>query len=283
MPVGCLTRYAPKALKLTVRFYWQEAVTMILAAPKPEVTSKSGGSFEILMLKRSKKSSVMPSFFVFPGGAISKEDFDPKWIDLFTRVTGASFVQSVEEKFRISGSRPPILLPGNPVQNPEVKSHFYTGPISREVGLRIAAIRETFEECGILIASPRSAFSSDSQHAQCVDWTTERSLFCPSHLAFPEGLDVTTWRQKVASDASAFLDLCKELSVVPNLWALREWSNWLTPTYMGKGNASGVNRRFDTLSFLCCLDQHPGNADPDNEETTLAQVKVSPGVLECIF
>ena len=243
---------------------------MILAAPKPGTTSKSGRSFEILMLKRSKKSSVIPNFFVFPGGAISKEDFDPKWIDLYTRVTGVSFVQTIEEKFRISGSRPPILLPGNPGQNPDVKPSSDIGPISREVGLRIAAIRETFEECGILIASPTSAFSSDSP----VDWTTEGSLFCQSQLTFPEGLDVTTWRQKVASDASAFLDLCKELSVVPNLWALREWSNWLTPAFVGKENGSGGSGRFDTLYFLCCLNQHPGEADPDNEETTLAQVKV---------
>ena len=267
--------------KQTTRGYWREAATMILTAPQRGASPNSGGSFEILMLKRGKESTFMPSTFVYPGGAISKEDFDNRWIDLYSRVTGEDFVHTVKDQFRISGLRTPIVSPGisgSPIENPDTDSISDTGIISREVGLRIAAIRETFEESGILIASPGSAFQ-----LRDVDWNTERSLCCPSELAFPEGMDVKTWRQRVASDASAFLDLCTELSVVPNLWALREWSNWLTPTYLGKGKGSGVTRRFDTLFFLCCLDQHPGEADPDSEETILAQVKVWPEVLECIF
>ena len=41
---------------------------------------------------------------------------------------------------------------------------------------------------------------------------------------------------------------------MPDIWALNEWSNWLTPVNMGKVHG---NRRFDTMFYLGCLANVP--------------------------
>ena len=44
--------------------------------------------------------------------------------------------------------------------------------------------------------------------------------------------------------------MCQGLECYPDLWALHEWSNWLTPTtFPGK--------RFDTAFYLACLPNVP--------------------------
>jgi len=43
----------------------------------------------------------------------------------------------------------------------------------------------------------------------------------------------------------------KEFGIVPAFWLLDEWSNWLVPTSYKKRS------RFDTLFYLCCLDEMP--------------------------
>ena len=74
----------------------------------------------------------------------------------------------------IQGPRPPVLK----------KS---TTDIPSEVAFRICAIRETFEESGILLLKNLS-----SKHQ--------------SRLSFDE---VQIWREKVYADASNFLNMCR--------------------------------------------------------------------------
>lgn len=58
------------------------------------------------------------------------------------------------------------------------------------------------------------------------------------------------WKNKVHNDATEFLNLCQKLECYPDLWALHEWSNWLTPTYRFK-------TRFDTAFYLVCMPHMP--------------------------
>lgn len=51
------------------------------------------------------------------------------------------------------------------------------------------------------------------------------------------------------NNPSEFLELCKSLKVVPDLWSLYEWSAWLTPTMLPK--------RFQTAFFLVTLNNQP--------------------------
>jgi len=47
--------------------------------------------------------------------------------------------------------------------------------------------------------------------------------------------DLEAWQRRVHNKPSEFLTLCRELKVVPDLWALHEWSAWASPGFMRKG------------------------------------------------
>ena len=63
------------------------------------------------------------------------------------------------------------------------------------MAFRINAIRETFEETGILLT---------------VDPLDQKQLD-------PE------WRDRVHNNPSEFISLCKHLNVCPDIWSLNEW------------------------------------------------------------
>lgn len=72
--------------------------------------------------------------------------------------------------------------------------------------------------------------------------------------------DLEKWQKLVRSDSSKFFQLCQMLKMVPNVWALFEWSNWLTPINVG-------HKRFDTIFYICCFLQRP-QVFVDNAEVT---------------
>ncbi|XP_012588626.1 PREDICTED: nucleoside diphosphate-linked moiety X motif 19, mitochondrial [Condylura cristata] len=71
----------------------------------------------------------------------------------------------------------------------------------------------------------------------------------PPAMSGPPGLDA--WRARVRKDPRHFLHLCADLDCTPDIWALHDWSSWLTPF-----TREGL-RRFDTAFYLCCLHQAP--------------------------
>ena len=75
-------------------------------------------------------------------------------------------------------------------------------------------------------------------------------------------VDLSLWRNKVREDASAFMELCLETNLCPDLWSLYEWWDWLTPISVG-------HKRCDTMFYLCCLDQQPKVVLDNSEVTTL--------------
>ena len=111
--------------------------------------------------------------------------------------------------------------------------------------MRISAIRETFEESGILLLSKNSGLLSDS------------NLPCRNELE--------KWRSAVRSDPACFLDICDELLAYPMLDKVYEWSNWLTPSFEKK--------RFDTAFFLCNLPFLPSYAKEDSSEVVSMALK----------
>lgn len=79
---------------------------------------------------------------------------------------------------------------------------------------------------------------------------------------------LTRWRTLVNQDPSNFLRMCRDLQLLPNIWALHEWSNWLTPR-----GRYGVSR-FDTAFFICCLQDIPPTLQ-DQKEIVRFQVNHS--------
>lgn len=55
--------------------------------------------------------------------------------------------------------------------------------------------------------------------------------------------ELEEWQMKVKKDPMEFQNLCKNKSCFPDINALVEWSNWLTPNSFG-------DKRFDTLFYM---------------------------------
>lgn len=92
----------------------------------------------------------------------------------------------------------------------------------REITLRLTALRECFEEVGILLCRTRE---------QLDELTAE----APSTHFQENNFDREAWQKRVHERPSEFLNLCQELKIVPDLWALHEWSVWASPTIIKKG------------------------------------------------
>ncbi|KAI7889959.1 uncharacterized protein EV154DRAFT_387291, partial [Mucor mucedo] len=99
----------------------------------------------------------------------------------------------------------------------------------RLVTNKICAIRETFEESGLLLSEPS---------AETV-----------------KGLDVDIWRHKVHDDASQFKIMCDQFKIRPAVDKLIPFTCWITPEFEKK--------RYNTLFFLTTLDQHPTQKEHD--------------------
>ncbi|KAL1457201.1 hypothetical protein WDU94_001857 [Cyamophila willieti] len=144
---------------------WKEASTVIIAAK-----NKTNEQYQILSLQRSEKSSFLPNVHVFPGGLVDEADSSVEWLKVF-KLNFHNLVNLERIEFSMSN---PIHHNANiyklKYQNHTDNQNFvnlrelYQKPISQWsmenkvlpkcVSLRITAIRETFEECGILLCKP---------------------------------------------------------------------------------------------------------------------------------
>jgi len=109
-----------------------------------------------------------------------------------------------------------------------------------DLAFRICAIRETFEEIGILLV--RDAHGS-KRHPLSAE-------------------EVSTWRRFVHKNGENFRRLCQEIQMVPDVWSLYEWSNWLTPIKLNVQNPANPDpkrntRRFDTMFYVATMDEMP--------------------------
>lgn len=74
---------------------------------------------------------------------------------------------------------------------------------------------------------------------------------------FSGGHEVEQWQKKVHDNPDNFLELCHKFKIYPDIWALHEWSNWLTP--------SNKPKRFDTIFFLASFQNVPPICAEENE------------------
>ncbi|XP_066267884.1 acyl-coenzyme A diphosphatase NUDT19-like [Branchiostoma lanceolatum] len=220
--------------------HWLEAATVILAAGTrngrpgassgpPAGTRGTGAAqfdYRVLMLQRSGKSGFMPNAKVFPGGVVDASDFSEEWLGVFKAAGRADF--ETLTRVEVHADRSPMLTSRR------------DSPVPNELGYRICAIRETFEESGVLLARP---------------WASG-----PVGWPLPAA-ELARWRKRVDGNAREFLNLCTECRCVPDVWSLYEWCNWLTPVMP----AMPKRRRYDTAFFICCLDHIPPAARDDRE------------------
>ncbi|XP_027676908.2 nucleoside diphosphate-linked moiety X motif 19 isoform X1 [Chelonia mydas] len=239
--------------------HWREAATLLLAArcgaPARPVRSLLGPfDYEMLLLQRSPRSGFLPSVHVFPGGLLEAADFSADWLGLLPALPrcGLGSVRPSPP----GGNRAPVFA----TDRADLGS-----PLPGDVAFRICAIRETFEEAGILLLVSGPGPAADPGPAR---------LLPQHHL--PPGPELAEWRRRVQQEPACFLQLCRYLRCVPNIWALHEWGNWLTPVpRAGRGD-----RRYDTAFYLCCLEERPPHTSQDEQEVTGFQWSTPPEALE---
>jgi 8-oxo-dGTP pyrophosphatase MutT (NUDIX family) len=136
-------------------------------------------AFEVLMVKRHHQIDFASGALVFPGGKTHAGDHDPAWSEWAAG---------------------------------------WGNHDAEQRALRIAAVREVYEEAGVLLALDRQAnpFAGDDRAAAA--------------------------RDAISKDQRSFLDLVKELDVRVDLDALTVFARWITPDMMPK--------RFDTWFYL---------------------------------
>ena len=103
--------------------------------------------YQLLMTKRSGKSSYLASAYVFPGGHADLADFaSASWSQLFT---AAGLQQHLQQLIQHNQHLPKPRILAEPLL---LQRTLLDSALAPEIAFRINAIRETFEETGVLIA-----------------------------------------------------------------------------------------------------------------------------------
>lgn len=178
----------------------------------------------MLTFKRTEKTSFMPNSICFPGGGTDKTDETKDWIDFLKK-----------HKVPFDDLQP----------RPESKRPFIYDPreglLEREISLRLTAIRETFEELGVIFCRPPTETSSPF-----------------SDFYHTKSCDIPLWQKKIHDHKDTLLNFCDEFKLVPDIMNIHEWSCWMTPTYFRP-------RRFETAFFLVALNNLPPVYPESNE------------------
>ncbi|GAC1388722.1 MAG: NUDIX hydrolase [Vulcanimicrobiaceae bacterium] len=200
-------------------FILQERIALIegssivirLASTVMLVRPARADNFEVFMLRRSAKSAFAPDVFVFPGGTVDDADYDPA---LLARFTGLD-EERLARMFRAEQT-PHLDDSGEGVLS-----------VADARALMVAALRELFEEAGVLLGAGR---------IESVDATA-------LHQA----------RKTLFAGKQTFLQTLIELGVELNAGELEFFSQWITPPSEG--------RRFNAHFFVARDDGQQAIAD----------------------
>jgi len=187
----------------------REAATLILLRP----AAPSAAGIEVLMLRRHANSAFMPGAYVFPGGVVEESDYAPEVERLCRGLTFAEACAAIPD----------------------------ANPLQKALGFFVAAIREAFEESGILIACDESS--------------------CPAALTPQQKIRLAAHRLPVHRNPRLFAPMLADESLKIAAESLLYFAHWITP------EASPI--RFDARFFVA---RAPGDqeASSDGIETTVA-------------
>lgn len=150
----------------------------------------AGQGIEVFMVRRVIQSDFMPDVYVFPGGSVSKDDH------------AAELVEGL--------CAPVILSMGDPEERTRLGS-----------GARAAAIRELFEEAGILLAY------REGNILAIPDQDVERFM---------------TYRDSFNERKGSLVEMARAEQLILATDLLHYFAHWITP--------EGMPKRFDTHFFL---------------------------------
>ena len=170
----------------------------------------SDGGLEVYMLRRQASMAFAPGAYVFPGGSVDARDADEQ----------------------VAWTGPDAAEWGR----------IFDAPPSLARALVCAAVRETFEESGVLLAGE----SADSVVADTTseDWEADRHALLDRSVSLAE--------------------LLARRNLVLRADLLRPWSRWITPII--------EPRRYDTRFFAAALPAGQRTRDVGGEASEVAWV-----------
>ena len=180
------------------------------------VVREASSSYEIFMLKRTSKASFASDMYVFPGGRVDADDHLHKY-----------------DTYRHGPTE---------AQAPQVKA---LGDEWR--GFWIAAIRETFEEAGLLLAYDQSG--------ELISFADEQT-----HERF------TAYRDPLHDGAVSLLEICQRESLRLAVDHVHFYNRFITPL--------GRPRRFDTRFFIASAPESQRGTHDAQE--TVDSIWISP-------
>jgi 8-oxo-dGTP pyrophosphatase MutT (NUDIX family) len=170
------------------------------------------------MLRRKSSMAFAPGAFVFPGGSVDARDADEQ----------------------VAWAGP----------DPAEWGRVFDAPPQLARALVCAAVRETFEESGVLLAGPSAgAVMADTTGP---DWEADRQALLDRSLSLAEML------------ARRSLVLRSDL--------LRPWSRWITPVI--------EERRFDARFFAAALPPEQRTRDVGGEAAEVAWVRPADAIAQ---
>jgi 8-oxo-dGTP pyrophosphatase MutT (NUDIX family) len=182
----------------------RDAATVMLVRPAP-------AGLEVYMLRRQPSMAFAPGAYVFPGGSVDARDTDEQ----------------------VSWTGPDAAEWGR----------IFAAPPSLARALVCAAVRETFEESGVLLAgeSPESVVADTTSE----DWEADRRALLDRSVSLGE--------------------LLTRRGLVLRADLLRPWSRWITPVV--------EPRRFDTRFFAAALPPGQRTRDVGGEASEVTWVR----------
>ncbi|MHB8510580.1 MAG: NUDIX hydrolase [Actinomycetota bacterium] len=157
----------------------RDSATVILARDSSE-------GIEVFMLERNLKSDFVGGAFVFPGGVLDPDDCDP------------------------------LLYELTDGPDPESAAKLMDAPPEKALGFYLCAIRETFEECGALLARNANGDLVPNEHQD--------------------------QRERIHSHELSLKSFATENNLRFAADLLKPWSRWITPVITPK--------RYDTRFFV---------------------------------
>ena len=188
------------------------ASTVVLLRPD------ENGSFEILLTRRLPEMRFLGGFYVFPGGTVHKEDYSARILERCRGLSG-------NEAQKILGNR----------HDPQVA-----------IGHWIAAVRELFEEVGVLLCESGSGAPIDLR-----DETTK------------ENFEIK--RRAIVKDELAFGEFLESEGLVCDLSRMIYFFHRVTPEF--------YPMRFDTRFYLAPLPAHQTPLSRSEEVTHSLWIK----------
>jgi 8-oxo-dGTP pyrophosphatase MutT (NUDIX family) len=175
-------------------------------------------------VRRSTQSVFVPDRYVFPGGALDPEDSSPAALARLTGITPAQAEIALRDTLGLGADD--AVLPITSAQ---------------KAGLYLAALRELFEEAGILLV----------QDEQGLEIEIGREIACHSHFHAA--------RLAMQQKQLTFLGLLEREKLQADAGRLIYFSHWITP--------ASEQHRFDTRFFVARV-AFGHKAEADKYETT---------------